>query len=62
MDTRTPSQVEALCQKMLDTGKEQAQRMGFRWDNRHPTYREIYAAFRANDLQEAQRIYDANFR
>lgn len=52
---------EELCQLMLDIGKEQGQRMGFKWDNRHPTYCEIYAAFRANDLTEARRIYAANF-
>ena len=52
---------EELCQLMLDMGKEQAARMGFQWDNRHPTYREIYAAYRANDLTEAKRIYVVNF-
>lgn len=43
-----------LCQKMLDTGKADADRYGYRWDNNHATYREIYAAFRAEDLDAAK--------
>lgn len=53
--------VEQLCQLMLDMGKAQSLAQGFKWDNRHPTYCEIYAAFRSNDLEEARRIYAAYF-
>jgi hypothetical protein len=50
-----------LCQLMLDKGKADAQRNGYRWDNRHPTFREIRAAYEANDLEEARRIYLAAY-
>lgn len=50
-----------LCQWMLDRGRVQAERHGFKFDNRHPTYNEIYAAFRANDLAAAQTCYRSNF-
>lgn len=59
-DIQTLSIME-LCQLMLDLGKADAARHGYQWDNRHATYREIYAAYRADDLAEARRIYAANF-
>lgn len=56
--TSTHQELETLCQQMLDAGKAQ---LGARWSNEHPTYREIYAAFRAEDLEEAKRIFQANY-
>lgn len=57
----TSNEVIELCQKMLDEGKAQAERYGYRWDNRHATYREIYAAFNADDIEAAKRCWQNNF-
>lgn len=55
------AQIISLTQSMLDKGKAQAEDAGFRWDNRHPTYREIHAAFEVSDLAGLQRIHFENF-
>lgn len=51
----------ALTQKMLDKGAEQAEQFGFRWDNSHPTFRAINAAFNAGDMNAAEACWKENF-
>ena len=60
-NTPDTSDLTKLCQWMLDRSRAQAERHGFKFDNRHPTYNEIYAAFRAKDLAAAQAVYKKNY-
>lgn len=56
------NEIISLTTKMMDLGKAQGESYGFEWSNRHPTFREIQAAFDARDLKELERIYSENFR
>lgn len=56
------NEIISLTTKMMDLGKAQGESFGFDWSNRHPTFREIQAAFDARDLAALRAIYTENFQ
>lgn len=56
----TPEAV-AIMTKIENEAKRLAAAQNFRWDNKHPTFREANEAFEAGDVDRLKQIWIDNF-